>query len=638
MCGIAGYLGDYEPAIARRMAARIRHRGPDDEGYFFDEEGRLGLAHRRLAILDVSAAGHQPMRSHSGRYVICYNGEVYNYPELRRDLEGCGVTFRSRCDTEAIVELFEQKGVSAFQQLNGIFALAIWDARERELYIARDGFGVKPLYLTRTPSGIAFASEIKALIELPDLDRTLDPVAAAAYLSYLWSPGARTMFRAVEKMEPGRWCSFRRGRQERGGSFYRIPGPIEAPSRSDAEYIAGTRAALKTAVERQMLSDVEVGAFLSGGLDSSAIVAFAREHSQARNLRCFTIDYGANDEEAREMVSDLPFARRAAAHLGVELEEVRVDASMAEDFERQVYQLDEPEADPAALNSLYIAGLARRSGIQVLLSGTGGDDIFSGYRRHKIARLDRLWGVLPSFLREGLSASARHIPVSSTSLRRAKKVLEGASGTSDYRLTRLFEWLSPEASATLFADAESVDPQAVRAPLLEAAASTRGMHPLERVLRLDQRFFLIDHNLNYADKTGMAEGVEIRVPFLDRDLVAWAAALPVRAKYRAGQTKWVLRKAMEPDLPREVIYRPKTGFGVPLRSWLGTTLRPLAEELLSPATLSARGLFEPAAVRRLLDDTYARRRDGSYTLLGLMAIELWCRRFLAAPGDIRVAA
>lgn len=625
MCGIAGFLGGFDRATIVRMADRIAHRGPDDSGILFEPESGLAFGHRRLAIIDLSPLGHQPMASASQRYVICYNGEIYNYRALRRELEARGVRFAGHSDTEVILELFALDGPAAFARLNGIFALAIWDRDDRELTLARDGMGVKPLYITRTPTGFAFASEIKALLELPDLDRTLDPVAAAAYLTYLWSPGARTMLRAVEKLEPGQWLGLRRDGSTREGRFYRLPQ--YAPQiRDDAAAIAGTADALATAVERQMEADVEVGAFLSGGLDSSAIVAFARRHSGPGRLKCFTIDYAASAAEAAEMVPDLPYARAAARHLDVELHEIKVDASLADDFEQLVYQLDEPQADPAALNSLAISGLAREMGIKVLLSGTGGDDLFSGYRRHLAAKFDGLWDMVPAPVRHALGAGAEALPANFSMSRRLRKLLTATAGSSDDRLARMFEWLPVQAATELLR--RSADPAAVQAPLRACLAETAGQPPLERVLRLDQRFFLTDHNLNYADKTGMAHGVEIRVPFLDPDLMAWAATLPGHAKLRGRETKSVLRKAMEPYLPHDIIYRPKTGFGVPLRAWLRTRLRPMMEDLLSQMAIEQRGVFEWAAVAKLKDDTLSGRTDGSYALLGVMAMELWCRRFL----------
>ena len=643
MCGIAGYLGRFAPALLPKMAARIAHRGPDDEGFFIDAEAGLGLAHRRLSILDPSPAGHQPMASGSGRYTISYNGEIYNFPALKRALEAQGVNFRSNCDTEMILKLYEREGPDCFARLNGIFALAIWDAHDRTLTLARDGVGVKPLYLCRTPAGLAFASEMKALLEVPGLDRTIDPVAATAYLSYLWSPGARTMLRSVEKLAPGTWLRVGRDGERGAGRFYSLPLPAPRSSASDAALIEGTRNALETAVERQMLADVEVGAFLSGGLDSSAIVAFARRHAGAGRLQCFTIDYQERPDEAGELVPDLPYARQAARHLDVDLHEVRVDGGMADDFERLVYQLDEPEADPAALNNLYIAELARKNGIKVLLSGTGGDDIFTGYRRHRAAQLDPLWRGIPRWGRRALQAGAGRLPTGPTAFRRARKLLEGIGGDPDRRLAGYFEWLSPDAAAGLLHREAAGLADAARKPLLDVLEATRHLPAVERVLRLDQLFFLTDHNLNYTDKTGMAAGVEIRVPFLDPDLVAWAAAVPTNRKIRRGETKWVLRKAMEKLLPREIIYRPKTGFGVPLRAWLRTSMRPMMEELLAPAALADRGLFDPAGIAALRADTLSGRRDGSYALLSVMAIELWARRFLddgaaAPPASTSAAA
>ena len=628
MCGIAGYLASYPDQIARDMARLIAHRGPDDSGFHFDRDAGLAFAHRRLSIIDLSETGHQPMADASGRYVICYNGEVYNYRELRRELEARGNGFRGQSDTEVILTLFREQGVAAFARLNGIFALAIWDSHARELILARDGMGVKPLYLCRTQSGLAFASEIKAFAVLPDLDRTLDHVGAVSYLTYLWTAGERTMLKSVKKLDPGSWIRIGSGGRQSSGTFYALPLPEARTGTPASELVAGTERALRTAVERQMVADVEVGAFLSGGLDSSAVVAFAREFTSGHALKCFTISYDEDQAAADEMTADLPYARKAARHLGVELHEVRSQAFTSADFERLIYQLDEPEADPAAIHSLRIAGLARRQGIKVLLSGTGGDDLFTGYRRHQAARWDWIWRGIPAPMRRAIESRARSLPGSSSLARRLRKVLSTVGAPADERLMRLFEWLPAEQAALLLAPDSRPDVAAVRAPLLEALRTVESAPAVERVLRLDQKFFLTDHNLNYTDKTGMAAGVEIRVPFLDPDLVAWAASLPLHAKMRRGQTKWALRKAMERHLPHEIIYRPKSGFGVPLRSWLRGEMRPMMEEILHPNALAARGLFDPATVNRLKEDTLNGRVDGSYTLLGVIAIELWAQHFV----------
>lgn len=622
MCGLAGVLGCGEAVSAAigAMGEALRHRGPDDEGHL--AEGPVALAHRRLAIVDLSQAGHQPIEDATGRFAMVYNGEIYNHRALREQhLRGC--SFRGTSDSETLLELFARKRADAFGLLNGIFAAAIWDRRERTLTLVRDGAGIKPLYLWRRPAGgIAFASELKALIELPGFDSPLDRTAAAAYVSYLWSPGERTMFSEVRKFPAGEWAAFSEdGREAATGRFYSLPDyrPVE---RSDEDAISGVHDTLSAAVERQMLADVEVGAFLSGGLDSTAIVHFARGHQPGRRMRCFTLAYAG--DEGEEMAADLPYARRAAEHLGVDLHEVAIDPASLRDLPELVDILDEPQADPAAMANLIISRAAREQGIKVLLGGAGGDDVFSGYRRHLQFAHDRLVGLVPGAVRAGALRALRASGLSGRA-RRVDRLLAGMQGTESQRLRRAFEWLELDRACALIEGPPS--PHDVAQPMTAALSLTEGQPALERLLRLDQAFFLRDHNLNYTDKTGMAAGVEIRVPFLDPELMQFAATLPVAQKLRGKSTKWALRKAMEPHLPHEVIYRPKTGFGVPLRAWMGGPLREMVFDLTSGQAIRGRGLFDPSAVAQLRDDHYAGRIDGAYPLLAVMMIELWCRRF-----------
>jgi asparagine synthase (glutamine-hydrolysing) len=629
MCGIAGFMGSYAPSVAEQMQRRIAHRGPDAHGLFSDPASGIALAHQRLSIIDLSQAGAQPMTDRSGRFVMSYNGEVYNFRDLRRDLERSGSHFRGHSDTEIALEIFARHGAEGLAQLNGIFALAIWDKQERTLTLARDGLGVKPLYWTHTRSGFAFASELKALLALPDLDKSLDHGAVAAYLTYLWSPGEMTMFKSVKKLKPGHWLTIGQDLQPREGCFYRLPQLIPNEAMTAQEAIDGTALQLGNAIERQMISDVEVGGFLSGGLDSSAIVALARhQNPDAKPMRCFTIDFQASGTKSAEMVEDLPYAEAVAAHLGVELDRVPVDSSIATGFENLVYQLDEPQADFAALNSLLIATLARQSGIKVLLSGTGGDDFLTGYRRHTAASYDGIWDWMPVSLRRVAAKGAVAFIPPDGRLRRVRKLLENCDLSADGRAAGYFEWAPRSLVSDLFSPELRQAAASGWQPLLQTLESTDAKDQLSRVLWLDQHHFLTDHNLNYTDKSGMATGVEVRVPFLDLDFVKWAASMPNRYKIRNGMTKWAFRKAMEPYLPKQVIYRPKSGFGVPLRAWLKHELRPMADDLLSAATVKNRGLFDIAAVSALRQDTDSGRRDGSYTLLALMAIELWCRRFV----------
>jgi asparagine synthase (glutamine-hydrolysing) len=595
---------------------------------YLNEQG-IGLAFRRLAIIDLSPLGAQPMATADGAAVIAFNGEIYNYRKLRDDLSSRGVTFRSQSDTEVLLQLYLAEGESMLSRLNGIFAFALWDARDRSLLVARDALGVKPLYYASTGRGFAFASEIKALARLvPDV-RELDPLALHRYLTFLWCPGAGTPFKSVRKLLPGEAIRVRDGRIERCWSWYRLPFFHPAgPMLDEGQAVSGTAEHLRRAVHRQLVADVPVGAFLSGGLDSSAVVTFARE--QVPDLRCFTIE-STGDQDAG-FTDDLPYARRVAKHLDVPLEVVTVDAgAMANDLERMVGQLDEPLADPAPLNVLYISQLARRHGMKVLLSGAGGDDLFSGYRRHVALHYERYWGWLPQPIRAGLEHATKHLNQRHAGLRRLGKLFNGAGLEGGARLTNYFRWTREPELFALYAPEfrRATSAEACDQPMLDVLeALPPGTGALNRMLALEQRFFLPDHNLTYTDKMSMAAGVETRVPFLDLDLVEFAARVPERLKQRGSVGKWVLKKAMEPFLPSDVIYRPKTGFGAPLRRWVRGELRPLLGDLLSSDSLTRRGIFDAGAVHQLIQRNERGEEDAAYTLLSLMSIEIWCRTFV----------
>jgi asparagine synthase (glutamine-hydrolysing) len=629
MCGIAGYFGAFDPQGIALANERQAHRGPDDVGQFLDAEAGVALGHVRLSIIDLSPLGHQPMVSDDGLAVLAYNGEIYNFRELRAELVSKGHRFRGQSDTEVLLHLYLAEGTAMLGRLNGIFALAIWDTRDQTLFLARDALGVKPLYYSAGPRGLAFASEIKALLCLVPEAKELDVPALHRYLSFLWCPGEGTPLRGVRKLLPGEAMVVRAGKIARRWIWYELPvfqGVTEDLSETDA--IAGTADVLRRAVQRQLVADVPVGAFLSGGLDSSSVVAFARE--QAPDIRCFTIE--AVDGQEPGTADDLPYARRAAQHLGVPLEVVRIDASrMAGDLERMVVQLDEPLADPAPLNVLYISRLAREQGVKVLLSGAGGDDVFTGYRRHVAVQYEHFWRWLPAGARGRLEGWTSGLDQRSSPFRRLAKLFNGAGETGDAAVASYFLWArEAELSALYTPEFRAGLHQACAAkPMLDflkpLPASVR---PLDKMLALEQRFFLADHNLIYTDKMSMAVGVEVRVPFLDLELVAHAARIPLGLKQRGREGKWVLKKAMEPYLPKDVIYRPKTGFGAPLRRWMRHELRPLLGDLLSEASLKRRGLFEPVAVQRLIAQNDGGKVDAAYLLLSLLCVEIWCRAYL----------
>lgn len=627
MCGITGIWGDGSYELIKGSVARLLHRGPDDSGLFHNSLEDLSLGHTRLSIIDLSPLGHQPMASADERFVIIYNGEIYNFPDLRAEMAARGYPFRSHSDTEVLLALYMFEGTEMLKKLNGIFAFAIWDRDEKSLFLARDHFGIKPLYYMDEDDLFAFASEMKALplpqnagIHSPGLHR---------YLTYLWCPGNGTPFKYVKKLGPGEAMVIRNRNISQHWQWYELPAfknRVLKISQEDA--IKGLQTTLQSAVERQMISDAPLGAFLSGGLDSSAIVAFAKDFNPY--LECFTINPTGGEEEGR--AEDLPYAQKVARHLKVRLNVIDVSPQqMADHLDFMVTHMDEPIADAAALNVYFISSLARQNGMKVLLSGSGGDDLFTGYPRHLALKLEKFWSWMPKGWRTALARKAgglnKQIPLN----RRLAKLFDGAELNGDVRLINYFKSIDEEILRDLYS-------KEFRAALKDAKATQPmedflTMMPdnvprLERLLALEQRFFLTDHNLIYTDKLSMAASVEVRVPFLDPDVIEFAACLPSKYKLRGRTTKWVLKKAMEPYLPHEILDRPKTGFGAPLRHWMKHELRGYVNDILSIPALKRRGIFDPFKVQEFIHKNERGEVDGASTLLALLICELWCRRFI----------
>ncbi|MFZ4070345.1 MAG: asparagine synthase (glutamine-hydrolyzing) [Caulobacterales bacterium] len=638
MCGIAGFQGRFAPELLDQMQAAIAHRGPDAVDTLYLAENGVGLAHRRLSILDLSPAGVQPMWSHDRRAVIVFNGEIYNFPELRAELSAKGAVFRSTGDTEVLLELYRREGEAAFGRLNGMFACAIWDLDKRELVLARDGFGVKPLYIAETPKGFLFASEIKAFLPEPSFSRDVDREGLALTLAYLWCPGPRTALKSVKKLGPGEMIVVKDAKIVRRRTFYTwLAGPVGESRFTDLDKTtADLRAHLGEAVRRQLIADVPVGAFLSGGLDSSAVVAFAQKAlEQGQKLTCFTI---AGDPSMVEegFSDDLKYARLMAKHLKVDLVEVPAEATLLDHLPMMARQLDEPQGDTAPIYVSEIAKAARERGVTVLLSGAGGDDLFSGYRRHIAQGLENYWAWLPQPVRAGMGAAAGLLPTRKALLRRVRKAFEHAALSGDDRPPTYFHWLAPLEIERLVGARYDV-----AAPMRDSLRGLQpGVSPLGRMLHLDQRFFLIDHNLNYTDKLAMKHGIEVRVPFLDPDLARFAADIPDAWRVRDGHAKWIFKQAMRPMLPDDLIFRPKAGFGAPLRSLIQGKLKPFFDAALDPDAVKARGLFDPAAVASLRVREARGEIDAAYPLLTMAIAQVWSEAFAApsaVPGNGRAA-
>jgi len=630
MCGIAGGVGINDPQIDK-VKLSISHRGPDSNGSFCEDE--LFLVHTRLAIQDLSDQANQPMFSEDGRYVIVFNGEIYNHQDIRKRI-GTGASFRSTGDTETVLMSYIHFGEHCLNMLNGIFAMAIYDRQKRELFIARDQFGVKPLYIYFDDRDkLMFSSEIKTFLDF-DISTTLSAEALANYLTYLWSPGTLTPFKNVTKLLPGHYLRIDVGKKISVNpvKYYQLDFNGIYSDQSEDELVDELEKKLLKAVERQMLSDVPVGFFLSGGLDSSLLVAMARKLYPSMILPCFTID--TSDLSRNEgFADDLHYAKIVAKHLNVDLHVVKAEVDIVQDFDKMIWHLDEPQADAAPLNVFNISSFARNCGIKVLIGGAAGDDLFSGYRRHQALKYETYFKCIPLFIGKLIKGFANILPVDKTLFRRIRKITQYLDKNSEERLAGYFSWLDEDVMKSLFTE-QFQQQLSGYSPLSFLIALNKDIPKesslLNKMLYWEMKSFLVDHNLNYTDKLSMAVGVEARVPYLDKELVEFAIKIPPSLKLRDNETKYILKKVAERYLPKDVIYRPKTGFGAPVRKWITEDLKKTIEEKLSEIQIRKRGLFNYNAVQKLIKDNQAGKIDASYIIWGLLAIESWMTQFVDA--------
>ncbi len=632
MCGIAGivdYKNPIDESLLHRMNMRMAHRGPDDSGVFVHDS--VGFAHHRLSILDLSSLGHQPMVSSCGNYVIVYNGELYNHKELRNKIAH-RYSFKSQSDTETLLYAFIEYGEQLFTQLNGMFAFAVLDKKKGQLFIVRDQMGVKPLYFYRKDQVFLFASELKSMLEYKSLDKTIDKTALVDYINFLWSPGQKTPFLHVKKLLPGHYLKLSTTNPDHFQciQYYDIPFKGVYSPKTEEEQVYELQQHLEKAVERQLQSDVPVGFFLSGGLDSSAVLAMANKLYPKERFPCYTIDSG--NQMLEGFSTDLHYARIVAHHFKSPLKAVVVGVDVVSHFDRMIYHLDEPQADAAPLNVFEISKVALADGVKVLLGGTAGDDLFSGYRRHQILNYEPYFQLTPKWVVDFMKMSVRPFNINNPSIRRARKVLTDLDKSSFDRMFGYYGWISLGINKSLFKAFpddlafQQYDPATYFQQLWNDCATEPNL--LNKSLYWEMKTFLPDHNLNYTDKMSMAVGVEPRVPFLDLDMVNFSTTIDPRYKMKGAVTKSILKKAMEPYLPKEIIYRSKTGFGGPVRDWVVNKLDAKINHVLSPEAIEARGIFNADNVIRLIKDNKESKIDASYTIWSLLAIESWMKQFV----------
>lgn len=631
MCGICGVVGQPDEQLIKNMLARIAHRGPDDEGIYVSETSsaaRVGLGHRRLSIIDLSPAGHEPMPDSSGQIWLTFNGEIYNFKPLRRELESRGHRFRSESDAEVIIYAYLEWGRECLTRLNGMFAFAIWDARDESLLLARDRLGIKPLYYADTPAGFAFASEIKALLAIPEFNRAVDLSALDQFMTFLWTPDPKTVFRGVQKLPPAHGLVYRDRRAE--VFEYWDVSFNEDDSLSEAEWVERLREQIARSVSGQMIADVPLGAFLSGGLDSSTIIALM---TGATTQKISTYTFGFKQEDLRYDIleDDVKYARVVGREFQTDYHEKYLEPEVIELLPKLVYHMDEPVADPAIITS-YLICRAARERLTVLISGMGGDEVFAGYPRHAAVKIAEAYNLIPSFLsRPVVAALPGSKPGRFTALfRNTKKLARSAALPERERYLGFGTYFSEAEKRALYAG-----------ELKEAARSfsayeqhdryfdrVKGEDFINQMLYVDLKTFLPCLNLTYTDKTSMAASMEVRVPFLDHELVEVAARIPARLKLKGLTGKYILKRAAEQWLPREIIYRKKAGFSAPVRAWLARDLRPMVEDLLSESNIKLRGYFNYQSVRRLIDENLSGREDNNLKIFQLLTLELWHRAFI----------
>ena len=609
MCGIAGRVNLHGPASADLVAAMthaLAHRGPDDAGMLVD--GSVALGHRRLSIIDL-AGGAQPMANEERTVWLVYNGEVYNHDALRRELAPRH-RFRTRSDTEAVIHLFEEEGAACVRKLRGMFAFAAWDSRRRRLVLARDRLGIKPLFYAHTSSGIAFASELRALLLDPSVDRSLDDEALACYLALRYVPGALTLCRGVRKLEPGCVLTWERGAIaiERYWDLADLPID-ESLVPTAAEAAAELRERIDECVEMRLMSEVPLGALLSGGIDSTLVTAAM--NPRGRRIKTFAVGYDDHPGE-----SELGWASHAAHALGTDHREVHLNGhEAARALPEVVRALDEPVSDPAAVPLWFLARRAREE-VTVVLSGEGGDELLAGYAIYPwMMRMERLRAVGGGPLGRLLSMIAP-----TDRVRRAATLLGRPLERRYLGVSRAFD---DPGRHRLVGEGASACDRAVEQAFEPLWAATRGMGPLRRMLYLDYRTWLPDDLLAKADRITMAAGLELRVPLLDHTLVEYAWTLPDRFKIRGGEGKWLLRRAARGRVPQGILARPKRGFSTPTAAWLRGPMRALARDALLHGDALAGERFDRRVIEALLVEHGQGAADHSSELWALMTLELW---------------
>jgi asparagine synthase (glutamine-hydrolysing) len=626
VCGIAGCYGQSDGEnLVRLMNDRIAHRGPDADGLYSFTNERLSvqLAHRRLSIIDLSAAADQPL-SKDG-LTISYNGELYNYKEIRAELAASGVRFTTTSDTEVILEAWRRYGSGALRRFRGMFAFALFEESTGKLVLARDPLGIKPLYCMQRRGGIVFASELKALVSAVGKELEVDRGSLVASMLYYWVPDQRCSLLGVEKLPPGCWMEISPGSAPRTERYFSLPDLARDASREDPEDL---RAVIEESVKVHLVADVPVSSFLSGGLDSSIVTVLAQRANPG--MEAYTIRFREQDQRLEAMPDDALYARKVAQQFGIRLHEIEIAPDIVDLLPRMVDVLDEPIGDPAAINTLLMCDAAREAGVKVLLSGTGADELFGGYRKHLACVMAARYQALPSSLRAGVHKGVGMLPVTARGrglryARWAKRFLTFAELPEEEAFRRSYTLYDPPRLEALLNPELAPFVQDVIDEHRQIYFDTPFDDHVNRMCLADSRMFLPGLNLAYTDRASMAASTEVRVPFVDPVVARAAFSLKGSDKIRHRRQKVALKEAARAWLPDEIINRPKASFSAPLRAWVNHELRPVVDDVLVNGELVSTGFLKRRELEQLVEEERSGREDRSKQIWQLLTMELWLR-------------
>ena len=626
MCGIVGIVNQIsrpvEREILEKMNRAIRHRGPDEDGFYLNEN--VGLAMRRLSIIDL-AGGQQPIHNPSKTAWIVFNGEIYNFQELRAELEKRGHRFYTNSDTEIILHLYDEHGADCVTHLRGMFAFAIWDEREKSLFLARDRVGKKPVLYSHQPNGdLIFGSEFQALLQHPDVDREVDYEAIHQYLTFSCVPAPLTAFRQIRKLEPGHWLRWKNG--EIKTERYWTPDFSAKIKISEQDAVEETLRILREATKMRLISEVPLGAFLSGGVDSSTVVALMAEASE-KPVKTFSIGFEEQD------FSELKYARRVAEHIGAEHHEFIVKPDAIEVLPTLVEHYGEPFADSSAIPTFYVSKETRKH-VTVALNGDGGDETFAGYERYFAIQLAEKYKRIPSILRKSvIEPAAAFLPTSMGQHSRVKSAKNFLAVSSMPKSSLYLRWMSAlneDLKAELYSEnfKQKTSNDSTASVLQSWFARANGSGAIDAMLLTDTMTYLPNDLLVKVDIASMANSLEARSPFLDHKVIEFAASLPEKIKVRGTETKYLLKKAASRVVPPEVLYRRKMGFGIPVGYWLRNEMKDFMFEILLSEKSFNRGLFKPEIIKKLVAQHVAEKQNHTYPLWTLLMLELWFRQMI----------